>query len=77
MSSFVIINNSFSVKRPHLPPPSKKYMKSHLWQLTISKFSGGAYPRTPPRLAYPSVESGFALIYAARYALLDACENFC
>ena len=50
-------------------------MKSHLWQPAISKFSGGAYLRSLLGCLAPSNESGLALIYAACYALLDACEN--
>jgi len=69
LATFTILNNSFSVS---LCPP--KFMKSHLWQPTISKFSERLCPLTAQGWLGPS---GLALNYAPCHALLDACENFC
>ena len=41
------------------------------------KIFGWSIPLDPLRLIAPSGELGLTLIYAPRYAFLDACENVC
>ena len=68
-SNFMIINNSFSVK---LRPP-KMHEIASLATFNFKIFRGSISPGLPPDWLAPSGESGLTLIYAACYAVLDAC----
>ena len=68
----MIINSSFPVKS------CPQNLSNRIFgNVTILEFSEEAYPWAPLGWLVPSGESGFALIFVAYYAVLDACENSC